>query len=207
VRVDASVVNGWFIKALARKYRLFTSSEISVTEAVAPCLRRAYYNRVRRYIPTPVEALKIIGSRVHTVIQEVLRSEGWDVEVGVSIDLGGWRLVGRADAVKDDVVLEFKTVNGVLEEPYESHRLQLQAYLTILHAREGYLVYIDRASGKVKVFKVRPSKTALREVIERARKLKEALEEGQPPPPTRGPWCNTCPHKWHCLKEVRGRDK
>ncbi|RLG73892.1 MAG: hypothetical protein DRO14_06265, partial [Thermoprotei archaeon] len=117
MRIDASVVNGWFIKALAREYRLFTSSEISVTEAAAPCLRRAYYNRVRRYIPTPVEALKIIGSRVHSVIQEVLRGEGWDVEVGVSIDLGGWRLVGRADAVKDDVVLEFKTVNGVLEEP------------------------------------------------------------------------------------------
>ncbi len=118
--------------------------------------------------------------------------------------LNGFELHGRADAVKYDdegraiEVIELKTSNGMKKAALESHVLQLQTYLQILNAKQGYIIYIDRASGRVKVFRVRPDKRALREVIQRAKQLHEALTSYRPPPPKRGPWCGLCPHKWSC---------
>jgi len=199
VIVDELMVNRWLMRALMKNYRVFSSNEICITEATSPCLRRPYFERTRKQLPTPAEALKVLGSELHNLLQDVLREEGWETEVRVALDLGGFRLVGRVDAVKDGIVLELKTSNG-LHDPYRSHILQLQAYLTILHARVGYLIYIDRASGRPRVHKVVPSKTTLREVIKRAKELHQALEKHEPPPPERGPWCNTCPWKFQCLR-------
>ena len=120
--------------------------------------------------------------------------------------LNGFELHGRADAVKYDdegraiEVIELKTSNGMKKAALESHVLQLQTYLQILNAKQGYIIYIDRASGRVKVFRVRPDKRALREVIQRAKQLHEALTSYSPPPPKRGPWCGLCPHKWSCWR-------
>ena len=206
IEVNAAKVNEWLLKAAQRYVRIFEDHVISVTEATFPCLRAAYYNRVRKQLPTPVEALKVLGSEVHSLIQEELRHEGWDVEVSVGLDLGEFKLVGRADAVKYDgrnnalAVIELKTSNGVHEKPLSSHRLQLQTYLEILHAKIGYLVYIDRASGRVKVFRVLPDKRALSLVVDRAKLLYNALRQHQPPPKTSGPWCGVCPHKRYCFK-------
>ncbi len=209
--VDEVTVNRWLLRAVQRRgVKVFDARTITVTEAVFPCLRKAYLDRVRPLLPTPVEALKILGSELHTMLQDVLRSEGWDVEVSVGLEVGGFRLVGRVDAVRYGEggealeVLEIKTSNGVKEAALSSHELQLQAYLQILRARKGFLIYIDRASGRVKVFKVRPRKRALREVIERARTLHEALVENKAPPPVRGPWCRVCPHRKYCLGVRKG---
>lgn len=205
VEVDAAIVNKWLLKAASKYIKIFDSGTITVTEVTFPCLRAAYYNRVRKQLPTPIEALKVLGSEVHSLIQEELRQEGWDIEVGIGIELDGFKLVGRADAVKyngkgdAEVVIELKTSNGLHEKAWKSHKLQLQAYLTILHAKKGYLVYVDRASGKVKVFKVLPSKQALRTVILRAKQLYQALRTHTPPPRVRGPWCQVCPHRQYCL--------
>jgi CRISPR-associated protein Cas4 len=204
--LDEASVNRWLLKAY-QKYniKLFDDSTITVTEAVFPCLRYSYYKRTRKQLPTPAEALKALGNEVHTLIQDSLRDEGWETEVGIGIELNGFKLVGRADAVRYDgngnalEVIELKSSNGLHTSPLEAHKLQLQTYLTILHARVGYLIYIDRASGRVKVFRVKPDRHALREVIQRAKQLHEALVNHQPPPPTRGPWCNVCPYKLACF--------
>ncbi len=206
VRVDAVKVNEWLLKAASKYVRVFEDHVISVTEATFPCLRAAYYRRTRKALPTPIEALKILGSELHLMLQDVMKSEGWETEVGVGIELDGFKLVGRADAVKYNTrgeaeeVIEIKTSNGLHEEALNSHMLQLQAYLTILHARRGYLIYVDRASGRVKVFKVLPNKQALRQVIQRAKELHEALRNHEPPPRTRGPWCNICPYRRACFR-------
>ena len=204
--VDEYQVNQWLLR-VAKKYnvKLFDRGTICVTEVVFPCLRKAYYDRIRRRLPTPVEALKVLGSEVHTLLQDAMKEEGYDIEVKVRIELDQFKLVGRVDAVKYDEkgnaleAIEIKTSNGLKEHALDSHKLQLQAYLQILHAKCGYLVYIDRASGRVKVFKIRPDKYALRTVIERAKQLHEALEHYRPPPPKRGPWCRICPHYWYCI--------
>lgn len=197
--IDAVTVNRWLLRAAERvNPRIFPPDVISVTEATFPCLRKAYYDRTRRRLPTPVEALKTVGSEIHRMIQDVLREEGWEVEVSVSLPVDGFRLVGRVDALNGEAVIEIKTSGGVRKSLLGSHRLQLQAYLNMLPVRKGYLIYVDRSSGRVKVFQVVRDKSALRTVVGRARQLYEALRANIPPPPSRGPWCEVCPWKWVC---------
>ncbi|MEM4958785.1 MAG: Dna2/Cas4 domain-containing protein [Nanopusillaceae archaeon] len=198
--VDEVVVNKWIFRYLLMYYKSYGDDEITVTEAVNPCLRKSYLTRVKMVQPTPMEFLKVVGQDIHVALQDILRREGWDVEVGVALRLDGFVLRGRVDAAKDDVILEFKTTNGIPERPYESHQLQIQAYLTMMNASKGYIIYLSRTDGKVKVFKIHPSKGSLKKVIGRAKQLHEALKSNQPPPPSRGPWCEYCSFKLACRR-------
>ena len=198
-------VNRWIMKALnSVNAKVFPVDEITVTEAAGPCLRKAYYQRIRAVAPTPIEFLKIVGNDVHLKLQDILREEGYQIEVGVSIKIGEFKLVGRIDALKEDGenphLIEFKTVQEIPQEPIESHVLQVQAYLLMTGLEKGYLVYLSRKDGKVKVFKVTKDKKALKKLVERAYILYKALKEKTPPPPERGPWCNTCPFVLTCSK-------
>jgi CRISPR-associated protein Cas4 len=198
-------VNRWILKALTSvntKAFPFPADEVTVAEVASPCLRKSYYQRIRAVAPTPVEFLKIVGDDVHLKLQEVLREEGYQVEVGLSIKINEFKLVGRIDALKDDGedphLIEFKTVQEIPQEPYESHVLQVQAYLLMTSLEKGYLVYLARKDGRVKVFRVRKDKKALKKVVERAYILFKALKEKTPPPPERGGWCNTCQFALAC---------
>jgi CRISPR-associated protein Cas4 len=196
-------VNRWILRALnSINVKVFPVDEITVAEVASPCLRKAYYQRVRAAAPTPIEFLKILGNDVHLKLQEVLREEGYQIEVGVSIKIGEFKLVGRVDALKDDGedphIIEFKTVEEVPQGPYESHILQVQAYLLMTGLEKGYLVYLARKDGRVKVLKVTKDRKALKKVIERAYILYKALKEKAPPPPERGSWCNTCQFALAC---------
>jgi CRISPR-associated exonuclease Cas4 len=198
-------VNRWILRALnSINVKVFSVDEITVTEVASPCLRKAYYQRVRAATPTPVEFLKIVGNDVHLKLQDVLREEGYQVEVGVSVKIGDFKLVGRVDALKDDGenphLIEFKTVQEIPREPYENHILQIQVYLLMTGLEKGYLVYLARKDGRVKVFKVAKDKKALKKVVERAYLLYRALKEKAPPPPEKGPWCNACPFTLTCSK-------
>jgi CRISPR-associated protein Cas4 len=198
-------VNRWILRALnSINVKVFSVDEITVAEVASPCLRKAYYQRVRAATPTPIEFLKILGNDVHLKLQDVLREEGYQIEVGVSVKIGDFKLVGRVDALKDDSddshLIEFKTVQEVPQEPYESHVLQAQAYLLMTGLEKGYLVYLARKDGRVKVFKIHKDKKALKKLVERAYILYKALKEKVPPPPERGVWCNTCPFILTCSK-------
>jgi len=198
-------VNRWILKALSSvNVKLFSADEITASETSSPCLRRAYLQRIKAAAPTPVEFLKVVGNDIHLKLQDVLKEEGYQIEVGVSIKIGEFKLVGRVDALKDDGedphIIEFKTVEEVPQGPYESHVLQVQAYLLMTGLEKGYLVYLARKDGRVKVLKVTKDRKALKKVIERAYILFKALKEKTPPPPERGPWCNTCQFVLTCSK-------
>jgi CRISPR-associated protein Cas4 len=198
-------VNRWIMKALTSvNAKVFPVDEITVTEVASPCLRKAYYQRIRAAAPTPMEFLKIVGNDIHLKLQDVLRNEGYQIEVGLSVKIGDFKLIGRVDALKDDGenphLIEFKTVQEIPQEPYESHALQVQAYLLMTGLEKGYIVYLARKDGRVRVFKVSRDKKALKKVIEKAYILLKALKEKTPPPPERGPWCNTCPFTLTCSK-------
>jgi len=196
-------VNRWIMRALnSTNAKALPADEITVSEAASPCLRRSYYQRIRAVAPTPVEFLRIVGSDVHLKLQDVLREEGYLIEVNVGVKIGEFKLVGRIDALKDygddPHLIEFKTVREIPREPRKSDVLQVQAYLLMADVDIGYLVYLSRKDGRVKVFKITRDKRALRKVIERAYILYKALKEKVPPPPERGPWCNTCPFVLTC---------
>ena len=194
-------VNKWIMKAIDNP-KILSRDEIMVTEAASTCLRRSYYNRVRGSLPTPSEFLKSIGNDVHLKLQEVLKQEGCDTEVSVNIELDGFKLRGRIDALcnerGEDVILEFKTANEIPEKPYDSHVMQIQAYLLMLKLRKGYLIYLSRTNGRVKVFRIERDNKAIKRLIERARQLYKALTDLKPPAAEKGPWCSDCPFLHIC---------
>jgi len=196
-------VNKWIMKAMDTP-KILSKDEIMVTEAAAPCLRRSYYNRVRGSLPTPSEFLKSIGNDIHLKLQEVLRNEGCDTEVSVNIELDGFRLRGRIDALcnerGEDVILEFKTANEIPEKPYDSHVMQIQAYLLMLKLRKGYLIYLSRTNGRVKVFRIERDNKAVKRLVERARQLYNSLKDLKPPAAEKGPWCSDCPFSHICKR-------
>ena len=205
LRVGATVseldVNRWLLKA-AESLKTLPRDEIGVTEVTSPCLRKSYYLRTRTSPPSPAEFLKALGNEVHLKLAEVLRSEGCEVEVSVGLQLDGFKLRGRVDALcperDSEVVIEFKTTNELPEEPYQTHVLQVQAYLLMLKLERGYLVYLARSSGRVRVFRVGRDGRALKQLVERAEQYHKALVEQRPPPPERGPWCSGCPYTLSC---------
>jgi CRISPR/Cas system-associated exonuclease Cas4 (RecB family) len=195
-------VNRWILKAMSRERPLQQDpSVIYVSEIASPCLRKSYYQRTRLQQPSPAEYIKSLGNDIHLKIQDVLREEEYQVEAKMSIDMVGYRIVGRVDAVKlgdREHVLEFKVVDELPEDPYPSHELQLQAYLIMYKIEVGYLIYISRRDGRVRVFTVYRNKKKVQEFYERAREYHYYLENNKTPPPEHGPWCNNCNFKLTC---------
>jgi CRISPR-associated protein Cas4 len=203
--IDEVTVNRWILKALSSVYpRTNDPSVIYVTEACSPCLRKVYFDRVKPPTPSPNEFVKLVGDEAHRRILEVLKDEGYQVEVPIKLQIKNVTIVGRVDAVKLDGsephVIEFKVVEEVPDKPYDTHLMQLNLYLLAMRVKRGYLVYISRKDGRVKVFKHRYERELAKEAAIRAIRLSEALQMKEAPEPERGAWCNTCPYTLVCRK-------
>jgi len=168
-------------------------------------LRRSYYGRTHTLRDIALEFVRLSGDAAHTLLQEVLRGEGWatEVEARLEVDVDGRKIMlrGRADGYKNGEVLEFKTTNDLPSQPYESHVRQLGAYMILLNAGRGYLIYISRRDGKYRIFSIsrEEARGALKEVVERAKILHKHLVERRPPPREKGPWCNSCEFRGVCF--------
>jgi len=195
----------WIERAVSLRTRTFLSNEISVSEASSPCLRRSYYKRNSLIRDVNQEFIAMAGDTVHSILQEILREEGWATEVDVRLeveDSGGKILLrGRADACKDGKVLEIKSVGRLPDRPHDSHKRQLGAYMALLGAERGYIIYISREDGRQRIFEVlrEEARGALKEVVERAKTLYRYLRERRPPPREKGPWCGSCEFRMICF--------
>jgi len=203
--VDEVKVNRWIMKALnGISVKTSDPKTIYVTEACSPCLRKVYYDRIKPPVPSPVEFIKLVGDEAHRRILEVLKEEGYQIEASIKLQVKDILIVGRADAVmidgKNPHVIEFKVVDEAPEKPYDTHVMQLNLYMLAFGVKKGFLVYISRRNGKVKVFKHTYERELAKEALLRAIRLSEALTKKEPPPPERGPWCNTCPYVLMCNK-------
>jgi len=199
-----SDVYRWLLEAVKLKGRVSSNSVIHVSEVVG-CLRRSYYHRKKFLSISPANALKLLGDSLHNAFQEVLRREGYEVEYEVGIQLPQFKLVGHIDAYHPDkgIVLEFKTTNNIPEQPYETHLKQASIYKELVNAKYGYLIYISRNDGKVRVFKINTnSKGIIKWAIERAKQLNEALVRSELPNPE-GNTCQWCEFRFNCLKRER----
>jgi len=192
-------VNRWILEALRDvNVKVFPSDVVSVSEASSPCLRKAYFDRVKAPMPSPADFIKIVGEDAHSRILEVLRKHGYDVESSFKLKINDMTLVGRIDAFSDKHVIEFKVVDEIPEKPYKSHEQQVNLYMLAARRSEAYIVYISRRDGRVKVFRVRYSRKVAKEAAKRAYRLFLALKNGSPPPPERSNYCNYCPYRLSC---------
>jgi len=198
-RVSESSVYGWLFEAVKLRSRVYDDFTIHVSEVVG-CLRKAYYLRRGLVSSPPSVAVALLGDSMHSAIQEVLRREGYLTEFEVGLDVEDFRLVGHIDAYHPErgVVLEFKTVGRIPENPYESHLMQAQIYSSLVKARYACIIYISRVDGKVKIFEAPHDRLALKWAVERAKMLKKALDTYEPPKREETPLCSNCGFKQIC---------
>jgi CRISPR-associated protein Cas4 len=196
----------WIMDALKDvDAKAFPKDVISVTEACSPCLRKAYFDRVKSPIPSPIDFVKLVGEEAHSRILDVLRKRGYSIEVPFSLKIRDMTLVGRVDAAKEEGgnkhIVEFKVVDDIPDKPYESHEMQVQLYMLAMRIPVAYIVYISRRDGRVRVYRVRYDKKMVREAVKRAYRLFLALRDNKAPPPERSPICNYCPYALSCLSK------
>jgi len=203
MEIRESTIYEWFRKLLESSQRLFHSNDVIHVSEVSGCLRKAYYTR-----RTPMKAadtvhvIMTIGNGVHQQLQQYLVSQGWRSEVEVIWNFKKFRLTGHIDLYhpKENIVVELKTINKKPGKPYQNHLIQLNAYMKMINAAKGYLVYIAR-DGHVKVFRHRFDKQLWSQTIKRAFYLWYSLRDNKPPKPERSPLCNYCPFRWTCFSK------
>ena len=189
----------WILEALRDvNVKVFPRDVITVSEASSPCLRKAYFDRVKAPMPSPADFARLVGEEAHTRLLEVLKNHGYEVESSFKLKIRDMTLVGRIDAYSDKHVIEFKVVDEIPDKPYESHELQVQLYMLAVRIPTAYIVYISRRDGRVKVFRARYSRRVAKEAAKRAYRLFLALENNSPPPPERSNYCNYCPYRLSC---------
>lgn len=168
-----------------------------VSELVG-CLRKAYYDRTRpaKQATTNVVGI-LVGKAIHEKFNVIAASHGCQTEVNIAKEIEGVKVIGSADAVCDDIVIELKV--GDVSVDYDVARLQAAIYAVLLGAKEAYVVIIDRQSGVVKLERAPVERDKIRRFLEeRVRELKEALRRRRAPTPDRR-FCKYCPYKWTCM--------
>ena len=179
---------------------------------VTGCLLKSYYMRRRPFVTEAQAVVFRVGEGVHTALQRYLHEKyGWSYEVEARMPIedeyGEFELVGHADLLSpDNEVVEVKTTSKIPDEPYRSHVMQLNAYMYMLKAKAGYVLYIEKGGGRIRVFPVQFSKKLWGEVVRRAIKLHKALVTNTPPEPEPNHLCRYCPYKFDCLPR-RKRDE
>jgi CRISPR/Cas system-associated exonuclease Cas4 (RecB family) len=131
-----------------------------------------------------------------------------ELEPGLEL---GLRISGRADLILaidgEAYVIEAKSIRRLPSEPLRHHVAQLQLYLAGLGLRRGFLVYLDKEALRHAVFPVEYDASLLKGILERARRLHEALLSDRSPEPDGEPWeCGYCEFRAYC-RPPRRRDE
>jgi len=120
-------------------------SIIYVTDLVS-CSQKREFRLKYPELTFKFEPSHILGSMVHLGLEEVLKEEGYDVEVefekDVTIDSRKIKVKGRVDAINENYIIEIKTARSDLGLPHEHHLMQLQIYLNAFNRKAGILIYI-----------------------------------------------------------------
>ena len=122
----------------------------------------------------------LAGAYLHTLIQSYLEKNGYEIEKKVEIDIGDeWKLVGRADAVKD-VVIEIKTTNNY-HDVKDYWIAQANIYAYILNRPKFEIFVIDKNTGCYSTYRFRTNDHLAKKTIAAAINVKNCIMENKPP--------------------------
>jgi len=171
-------------------------SLIYVTE-LTQCLLKSWYNRAMGVPPSDEKiVVLLLGDDVHYLINSQFPlGEG---EKSFEKEYNGVRIRGRVDRIVGSTILEFKTTSRIPTEPLSHHVDQMQLYFWLTDTEKGFLVYVAKTNGKVRVFEVFRDDEKIKELLEKAVKLSESLKKGEPPEPENSWLCDYCEYKSQC---------
>lgn len=164
---------------------------VYVTELVT-CSHKRFYRLNYPELTLTFEPTLILGELLHYGLEEVLREEGYNVEVEVERDYtvngGEYKLKGRVDALGRGGVVEIKTGRAGQTLPHQHHILQLQVYMELLDVNWGILVYVT--PDRLVEFKVERESVRIEELIS------DTIKDSTHP---RWEWeCRYCPYSKLC---------
>lgn len=212
-----------FFKAISREIdetsntdediEIGTREKPFVTGLIYDCLRKLYYQLTipERIIDPPGEVRTWIGKKLHET-----RILGDDAEVELELEYNGF--IGKIDEYKDGILLEKKTTRHIPREPRPHHIKQCEFYKFLLEKNgrkvdKVAIIYINVNTGEVVAFDITKSIRDLneieKEINEKLKIIKEALEYGILPPRKITTWdeksnilvCNYCPYFGICIRE------
>jgi len=191
-----------------------TEKGVYYPSALGSCLRKQYYTYTQGERVSPEDlVIFATGKGIHETIarafSEVATIE--KVEENVSLEITSVvKLNGRIDLLIADYdgkkyLIEAKSTSKTPETPFEEHVLQLQVYMQALNYNEGYILYWNKISGEIKVFKVTKNEEILQKIYERVKTLDYYVSHNIPPEPEailkRRFWeCEKCPFLDLCIQ-------
>jgi len=176
---------------------VISPNTVYVTE-VCQCLLRSWLNRTLKAPPSDNKVvLMVLGDSTHYIMKDYFPlGEGEHTSEKV-VD-GTVKIVGRADRVLEDVVIEFKTVSRLPESPYEIHINQVQLYMWLFDKTKALLVYVSRANGDIKTFEVQRDDGIINGLVDRAKMFSKLLKNGKVPKAEESSLCAFCEYRELC---------
>ncbi|MDP8022876.1 MAG: CRISPR-associated protein Cas4 [Nitrososphaeria archaeon] len=185
-----------------------TTKGIYYPSYVGSCLRKQFYIYTAGESVTSEElVIFMTGKGVHELVVkafgEKVRIESVEEKINLEFT-DKIKLSGRIDIIIADIegkkyLIEVKSASKTPDSPYESHVLQLHAYMQALKFDEGYLLYWNKRDGGIRVFKVIKNDEMMRKLYERVAMLDYYISINSPPPPESyqegKTWeCRKCPY-------------
>ena len=157
-------------------------------DEVVRCLRRSYYDRVE---PKDLERTGFTD-----LVGGLLRTKGYGSKTG-EFEIDELKLKGQTDMIVDNVILVFRSISKLPEDPIAHDLLYLNACMWIFDKKEGILVYLT-GDKKETSFSLVRDKKMFEEVIRRVRVLNDLLKEKKVPILEPSNECNNCQYYEKC---------
>ena len=171
------------------------SKEVFLHEIVR-CMRRSYFDRF--------DSIETTGRDFGSVLGGLIRKLPYGAKLG-EFAIDEIKLKGQADMIVDDIVIVFKTVRDVPENPAASDVLYLNGCMWIFNKTEGVIVYMT-GDGKETSFALTREKKMFEEVIRRVRVFSNLISDKKTPILEPSAECNNCQYYERCyIKKHEGK--
>ncbi len=197
-----------------KKIQSYKRPYISVTELIS-CIRSCYYSRLKypvdlkkQYQFTYLYMINKIGTVVHNLIQELYDFS----EVEKTLISEKFRVKGRLDAIKENVIIELKTIdsNKFNNKYIDRHYHQGVIYAYILNKEYNYnidtitIAYITRDLKRIIPFDLNTNDKLALSFLNRSNILLSHISAKTVPDPIGSTKedCKWCSYKKFCEKDL-----
>jgi len=185
---------------------------------IGSCLRKAYLSKTQNEVHSIKQ--QIIFERGHLaegIVAKMIQGTPYKKQVeAIGKTNNNFPLKAHIDFVVDFgsecVVIEAKSTNTPIEEPYEGWILQVQLQMGLLKPQcdkqskkvRGYILAMDVNTGWYKTFEVMPNETLFNIAMDKANTLANSLVNKVCPNGEEQLYCSSCSFKGDCPAVTRG---
>ena len=196
-----------------KKRQSYERPYISVSE-LCSCIRQCYYDRMKYPVNTKnlyrfsyLYLIQKVGDVIHNIIQELYNFS----ETEKTIVSERFKVKGRVDGIKDDFLIEIKSIDfeKFKNQYIKEHYIQAIIYAYILNKDYNYniktitIIYVIRNLKRIVPFDLPINNKLAESILNKAPILKSALESHQVPEPfgSTKEICKFCLYKKQCEED------